>query len=99
RSPIHFSSFHLWAASQTREAVFGGCSQYRAKGSAFSVHKSLLWEWILYLYLVPRSSPGMNPSQIPLPSHRTKSTCSPALQWLKSPTTDTDWAEGAQTAK
>ncbi len=80
------------------EAVLGGTSQKRAKGSPLASLR-LSWLLMLYLYNVPFPIPGIHPSQMPVPSGRRNSLCVFSFQKLKLPTTETSKALGAQTAK
>src|SRR5258708_30123992 len=83
--------------SQTTDAVRGGSSWRKPKGSAFS---ALCPDgcMIQYLYRAPCPRPGTKPSQIP-DEARGLSTCLVFDQPLKSPITWTFLAAGAQTAK
>jgi len=70
---------------------------WKATGSAFSRSRPFCVR-ISNLYFVPWSTPGTNSSQIPdVPSERIG--CRRPSQELKSPTTETERAFGAQTAK
>ena len=74
----------------------GGCSAAKATGSALRVSAP---EGVTssYLYLAPAATPGTNSSQIP-EEPRARIGCSRPSQELKSPTTRTARALGAQTA-
>src|SRR5690606_22284966 len=97
-SRIHASSDHWNHVVPTIEAVCGGCSFTNANGSAFS-RCSPVFEWIWYLYTSPNSNPSINPSPMPLLSHRTYTESLYGFHPLKLPPTETDAALGAQTAK
>src|SRR4029079_19201602 len=83
-------------ASQTTDEFAGGTSVWKASGSLFSRNRPS-WVRIPNLYFVPSSTPGTNSSQSPdAPSERIG--CRRPSQELKSPTTETERAFGAQTA-
>ncbi len=96
RSVIHSSSCHSWLEWCTTDAVSGGFWVAAANGSALVRHSPSAPR-IAYLYWVPAPMSGTNSSQTPLePSVRIG--CARPSQWLKSPTTRTPRALGAQTA-
>jgi len=84
--------------SQTTDAVRGGTSARRAKGSALSTRYPPYLEAMWYLYRAPLPTPGMKPSQIPDFS-RLRSGWELLLHPLKSPEMWTASALGAQTPK
>ena len=85
----------LW--STTTEAVDGRISAKAAQGSDFRGSSAPLRLTISYLYLSPALAPGTKISHQPLP--RTRMACRRPSHRLKSPTTLTRRAFGAQTTK
>ena len=80
----------------TIEAVCGRSSAANASGSDFSGSMRPSAPMISYLYLLPGLASGMKISQKPLP--RTRMGWRRPSHELKSPTTLTRWAFGANTA-
>ena len=96
RRSSHSSSRQTCFPSQTTDAFAGGTSVWKASGSLFRRRRPSCVR-ISNLYVVPSSTPGTNSSQIPdAPSDRIG--CRRPSQELKSPTTATERAFGAQTA-
>jgi hypothetical protein len=79
------------------DAVAGGRSVAKAKGSALSTVYPLKRERMRYLYRCPAPTPGTNPCQTPVWATGSR-RCFPACQSVQSPMTSTDSALGAQTA-
>src|SRR5699024_50853 len=97
RRCIHSWSAHRYSDSVTTEAVAGGTSVARAIGSAF-ICQDPSENRISYLYFAPALTPGRNTSHTPVVPRDRIAAPRPSHP-LKSPTTRTARAFGAQTAK
>src|SRR5437016_5734433 len=96
RPASHSASRHSCRDSNTTDAFLGGTSVRNAYGSAFSRNLPSRVR-ISNLYREPGGIPGRNSSQIPDPPSDRIGWSRPS-QPLKSPTTPTEAAFGAQTA-
>src|ERR1035437_8884691 len=97
RAVIHAASCHSQCESQTRDADFGGNSQWNAYGSAFSCWYPAKRDRTLNLYEVPVARAGTNISQTP--PLRRRMGWRRVSQSLNSPASETVSAFGAHTAK